>query len=226
MPTQAKVCTDVPSSWISKVILLCDGTVAIRYKRLIGWERGHPGHHIGGRPGLCLKYPGTDVTTYLELIAYAPGPGEYVRKVLYTRPYIIIPYPCPAQGCAPCCGGVAPSGLVPSTVHATFSGAVTFGVDCSPLNGETFALTYDSGSQTWIADPVTVDGLSPVKLTLSCAGDLWHFEALGYDGISPPGVSFGGDASSATCNPFHLSFRNLPIDGAPCGGTINVTVTT
>jgi hypothetical protein len=110
--------------------------------------------------------------------------------------------------------GVSACGCnVPTTVHVTFTGALT----------GTYALTWQSGT-IWQSAPNTIlCGGAGSQIGLTCSGGVWSMAIVaGGAGCGVPSTN----ASSATCSPLSITFNLTGQAGTCCAGAITATVTT
>jgi hypothetical protein len=91
---------------------------------------------------------------------------------------------------------------------------VTVNLVLQPLPGIPFRWATQTGQGI-----TTTCGGPQIDFQLQCAGNLWLLNSTVCGTNANPEVGF-------TCDPFELDFNILPCAGAPCTGTLSVTVTT
>src|SRR5262249_8687398 len=150
---KAKQCFFPVSSWVYAFILTCDDKLAVWFKRAVHHRRGHA---VGGAPGVCCLYPGSNRQLYDLAIAWWSA-GHFVHTFLYrimayqlVRPPNVPCDDCPPGEVVACC----PNAL-PTTLHVTFTGAIT----------GTYSLSYDSGTSHW-SGTFTPCGTGPTTIQL------------------------------------------------------------
>jgi hypothetical protein len=211
----AAVCFYPSSSWVHAFAKMCDGSLAVWFKR--GGHRYH-GVRLGGVPNVCCWYPNAP-PHYYDLAIVWPSAGKFVWRFLYRRlVYRLIAPPCaPALlGCGvstACC----PGHTIPTTLHLT----VTDNGGCACLAGSQI-LTWNSARGGWES---AISGCSSIlDVFLSCsAAPNW---TLSFGLTQNCGGIDVAATATATCSPFAITFSGITMTNTGCCvGTIDATVT-